>query len=58
MEENDYVTHSVAKPHQHDDGEDNNEGKNLELKETDETKADKDKDYYLMDTSLIGSLSH
>ena len=47
----DYGTHSVAKPHQHDDGEDKNEGENLEL---DETNTDKDKDYYFMDTTLIG----
>ena len=53
----DYVTHCVAKTHQHDDGEDKNEGENLELKEVDETNTDnKDKDYYFMDTTLIGNL--
>ena len=49
----DYVTHCVAKTHQHDDGEDKNEGENLELKETN---TDKDRDYYFMDTTLIGKL--
>ena len=52
----DYVTHSVARIHQHDDGEDKNEGENLELKEIEETNTDKDKDYYFMDTTLIGKL--
>ena len=58
LEDNDYVTHSVAKPHQHNDGKDKNEGENLELKECDETRTDKDKDYYFMDTTLIGNLDH
>ena len=51
----DYVIHSVAKPHQHHDSEDKNEVENLELKETN---TDKDKDYYFMDTTLIGIQSH
>ena len=51
----DYVIHSVAKPHQHHDNEDKSEGENLELKETN---TDKDKDYYFMDTTLIGIQSH
>jgi hypothetical protein len=46
------VTHNVAKSRKHQDGEDNNEGVDLELKEIDETK---DKDYYFMDTTLIGN---
>ena len=52
----DHVTHSVGNPHQYHDGEDKNEGENLELKEIDETNTDKDKDYYFMDTTLIGNL--
>ena len=53
----DYVTHGVARTHQHDDGEDKSEGENLELKEIGETNTDnKDKDYYFMDTTLIGNL--
>ena len=52
----DYVIHSVVNPHQHHDGEDKSEGENLGLKEINETNTDKDKDYYFMDTTLIGNL--
>ena len=55
LEDHDYVTHNVE-PHQHRDGHDNSEEESLELKETDETQAEKDKDYYFMDTTLIGRL--
>ena len=55
-EDNDYVVHSVAKPHQCNDGQDKNEEESLELKDSDDTKADKDKDYYFMDTTLIGEI--
>jgi hypothetical protein len=48
----DYVTHNVTKSRKHHDGEDKNEGEDIELKEIDETK---DKDYYFVDTTLIGS---
>ena len=51
-EDNDYVIHSVAEP-QHNDGRDKNEGESLELKGSDMTK---DKDYYFMDTTLIGEI--
>ena len=49
LEDHDYITHSIA-PHQYD----KSEGESLELKENDETQAEKDKDYYFMDTTLIG----
>ena len=54
LEDNDYVTHPVAKPHQLDDRHEKNEGESFELKDSDESKVDKDKDYYFMDTTLIG----
>ena len=59
LEDYDYVTHSVAAAGSHqcvcNDVEDGHE-----LKENDETKtdSDKDKDYYLMDTTLIGEIMH
>ena len=48
--DNDYhtVTHSIAEPLQCDDS--------LELKETEESQADKDKNYYFVDTTLIGEV--
>ena len=52
----DYVVHSVAEPHHCNDGQDKNEKENLELKDSDDTKADKDKDYYFIDTTLIGEI--
>ena len=54
LEECDYVTHTVE-PHQNLDGCDKNEGESLELRESDGPQTDKDKDYYFMDTTLIGA---
>ena len=42
-------------PHQNLDGCDENEGESLELREGDGPQTDKDKDYYFMDTTLIGA---
>ena len=55
LEEHDYVTHTVE-PQQNQDGQDKNEGESLELKKNEETSTDKDKDYYFMDTTLIGEI--
>ena len=50
------VTHNVGNQQQHCNGEDKNEGENLELKDINENYTDKDKDYYFVDTTLIGNL--
>ena len=51
-----YVTHNMANQQQHHNGEDKNEGENLELKDIDETSTEKDKDYYFVDATLISNL--
>ena len=50
-----YVTHNVANQQQHHGSEDKNEGENLKLKDIDEADTNKDKDYYSVDTTLIGN---
>ena len=50
------VIHNVANQQQHHNGEDKNEGENLELKDIDETSTEKDKDYYFVDATLISNL--
>ena len=55
LDDHDYATHMVE-PHQIEDGHDKNEGESFELKESDEAQTDKDKDYYFMDTTLIGEI--
>ena len=54
------VTHNVANQQQYHNGEDKNEGENLELKDINETSTERDKDYYFVDTlstvNLNGSL--
>ena len=55
LEDHDHGTHTVES-HLYQDGHDKNEEESLELKDSDETQTDKDKDYYFMDTTLIGEV--
>ena len=56
IEDHDYVTRNVEPRDGHIDKNEGDSGDNFELKEGDDIQADKDRDYYFMDTMFIGEV--
>ena len=56
IEDHDYVTCNVEPRDGHIDKNEGDSGDNFELKEGDDIQADKDRDYYFMDTMFIGEV--